>query len=99
VPGQGYYVNDETHHQLVMGVRIPREGPRYFYIMKVTLTFPTYLHLSGFMSVTNSGAIDLDLRTKSLTAIFSEKEIELALRNFNAQTAANFITGQGRNAG
>jgi hypothetical protein len=80
-----------------MSVTLGGHTAGYFYIMKVTLTFPTYLHLSGFMSVTSSGAIDMDLRTKSLTAIFSEKEIDLALRNFNAKTATHLVSAQGRN--
>jgi hypothetical protein len=55
--------------------------------MKVTLIFPTYLHLSGFMSVTKCGDIDLDLRTKSLTAMFSEAEVKRAQEAFAATVA------------
>jgi hypothetical protein len=53
--------------------------------MKVTLMFPTYLHLSGFISVTNSADIDMNVQAKSLTAVFSEHEITIAVKSFNAQ--------------
>jgi hypothetical protein len=53
--------------------------------MKVTLMFPTYLHLSGFISVTNSADIDMNVQAKSLTAAFSENEITIAVKSFNAQ--------------
>jgi hypothetical protein len=53
--------------------------------MKVTLMFPTYLHLSGFISVTDSADIDMNVQAKSLTAVFSENEITIAVKSFNAQ--------------
>ena len=52
--------------------------------MKVTLLFPTYLHLSGFISVTGNAEIEMDLREKSLTAIFSEGDIRQAVEQFDA---------------
>ena len=52
--------------------------------MKTTLIFPTYLHLSGFMSVADCGNIEMDIRTKSLTGYFSEREIKQATEFFGA---------------
>ncbi len=53
--------------------------------MKTTLIFPSYLHLAGFISVTVNGNIEIDLQNKSLTAAFSEKEVELAVQSFDAE--------------
>jgi hypothetical protein len=52
--------------------------------MKVTLLFPTYLHLSGFLSVTGNAEIEMDLRARSLTAIFTDKDIGSAIETFGA---------------
>lgn len=54
--------------------------------MKTTLIFPTYLHLSGFMSVTDCANIEMDLRQKSLTGSFSERDINFAVNSFKAET-------------
>jgi hypothetical protein len=56
--------------------------------MKTTLQFPTYLHLAGFMSVVVNPNIQMDLRTKSLTADFSDKEITTAVASFAAHVVA-----------
>jgi len=53
--------------------------------MKVALIFPSYLHLAGFMSQVENGNIQMDLRKKSLTAFFSEKDIQVAITKFCAQ--------------
>jgi hypothetical protein len=39
------------------------------------------------MSIAENGSIDMDLRNRSLTAIFSEKEIAVALNTFDAYIA------------
>jgi hypothetical protein len=53
--------------------------------MKTTLIFPTYLHLSGFISVTANADMQIDPRARSLTAGFSERDILLAVERFGAE--------------
>ena len=53
--------------------------------MKTTLTFPSYMHLAGFMSVAENASIEMDLSAKSLTAFFHEKDIQIALQAFSAR--------------
>jgi hypothetical protein len=53
--------------------------------MKTTLIFPSYLHLSGFMSVTDCANIEMDLRQKSLTGSFNENDISYAVNSFKAE--------------
>lgn len=55
-----------------------------FWDMKVTLMFPNYLQLSGFIAVAQSGDIEMNLRTRSLTAFFSDQEIRTAIEAFSA---------------
>lgn len=42
------------------------------------------MHLAGFMSVAENASIEMDLPSKSLTAFFHEKDIQIAIQGFSA---------------
>ncbi len=55
--------------------------------MKTTLVFPSFQHLADFVSVADNGHIEMNLEQRSLTAIFSEKDINTAVSSFEAACA------------
>jgi len=52
--------------------------------MVVTLAFPTYSHLSGFLAKTGNSSMEINLKAKTLSARFSAAEIGMAKEDFAA---------------
>ena len=56
----------------------------YIGSMFVTLAFPDYLKLSGFLANTDNSSMEINLNKKTLTARFTDADITKAKEQFSA---------------